>query len=295
MRTIPREFLRQITRAEWHVGGLKCQTLFALPPDFLRRLAEECVRLAPLGQDCRDHAGAYTQPYGSVRQFSLYNRSGDLSDRSHDYDPDPTGKKFAFANTAPALAAFIASLPGLLNVRLNCLGPGAGLSPHEESIWFSHGGQRYLRLRFHLPLLTNSASWVQLDGESFCFRAGSLYFFHQGCLHAVGNDGDSDRYHLVWDALLSQSVWDEMFGGGWAAQGMGAIPKSGAVDFFTGAVPVRAGFRSARSKVWARAVSHPLLGGLSRRLWRAHNQFRCALQLPLLNSVALASFSVGSK
>jgi hypothetical protein len=210
---IPRSFLHELIDANYHRGGLKCLELFTLSPEFLFSLRAEILRLAPLGVDSRRHKGAWTNPYGSVRQLSLYNRSGDTDDRSTDYDPNPYGKSFHLAAKCPALARFIGALPTLLNIRLNCLGHHSGLNEHEEEIFLIHKRKTYFRMRFHLPLFTHRNAMVTLDGEAFHFEAGKIYFFHNGCVHGAFNKSSTDRYHLVWDQLLDEKSYEAMFAG----------------------------------------------------------------------------------
>lgn len=210
---IPRDFLKSLLDANYHCGGLKCQALFQVSQDLLFSLRMEAMRIAPLSTTKDEHKGAWTRPYGSVRQFSLYNRSGDLFDRSTDYDPNPHGKMAHSSEKYPATARLIHSLPSLLNVRLNCLGHQSGLSEHEEEIFLKKGRKTFLRLRFHLPLFTHHRAMVSLDGQQFHFEAGRIYFFHNGCVHGAFNRSDTERYHLVWDQLLSEESYRAMFEG----------------------------------------------------------------------------------
>lgn len=210
---IPRSFLNSLIDANYHRGGLKCLQLFQLSSDFLFSLRMEALRIAPFSKTSEEHKGAWTRPYGSVRQFSLYNRTGDLFDRSTDYDPNPYGKHFHLAEKCPAIAHLIRSLPSLLNVRLNCMGQQSGLSEHEEEIFLHHRGETHLRLRFHLPLFSHHRAMVTLDGESYFFEPGKIYFFHNGCVHGAFNRSPMDRYHLVWDQILRVDSYRTMFEG----------------------------------------------------------------------------------
>jgi hypothetical protein len=209
--------LDRIARGNFHrPGGLKCAKLFSLDGEFFARLQSDIGRLvisnAPSEVANADHVTNWTKPYGRAVQFSLLNRSGRFDDTSVDHDRSVRNKSFHHAHEYPALGEFIALFPHAVNMRLNGMSPSGGLSPHEEHIVWRRGRRYYLRARFHLPIETNPHAVVLLDGDLFHFESGCIYFFNNGCIHSAKNEGETQRYHLVWDMLLTTDTIELMFG-----------------------------------------------------------------------------------
>lgn len=213
----PEELLIGIRDADAHRGGIRCLRVFRLERTLGRVLRGEVLRLceAEASSDVqeREHVTHWTRPVGAVRQFSLYNRSGDSADFRGDHDLSCRDKRFHFAARYPQLAVFVDSLPHLINFRVNVLGPGAGLSPHEEhSLFLSRSGSTAVRARFHLPIQTSRGARMMLEGDQYRFAPRTVYYFNQGCVHGADNPSGAPRIHLVWDQLLSQDVFDLAFG-----------------------------------------------------------------------------------
>jgi hypothetical protein len=212
----PKKVLNDIARANFHRGGLKTARLFRLEPDFFRRVREEVLRFVDLHRPSdvqgTGHVTNWTKPFGSVFQFSLLNRSGRVDDTSSDHDLSLDGKRFHFGSEFPALAAFVTAFPHAINMRLNAMGEKGGLSPHEEHpLRYRTDRDCWLTARFHLPVVTNPAVEVLLDGELFRLEEGSVFFFNNGCIHSAVNRGENVRYHLVWDMLLTRETYELMF------------------------------------------------------------------------------------
>lgn len=56
--------------------------------------------------------------------------------------------------------------------------------------------------RVHVPLVTNPGCWMQWEGwERVHFSAGNAYNFNTLTPHSVGNDGDSERVHFIFEVL----------------------------------------------------------------------------------------------
>lgn len=206
-----------IARGEFHrADALKCADLFTLDPSFYSALTDELSRLvsrnAPSEVHDKDHPSNWTRPTGKAIQFSLFNESGDFADSSGIGSIATKGKRFHHATTYPALADFIAMFPHLINMRLNGLGANSGLAPHKVNSSWWQGRRWYFTVRFHLPIVTNPQALVLLDGDLFHFQPGRVYFFHNGCIHSAYNGGETERFHLIWDMLLTQETVDRMFG-----------------------------------------------------------------------------------
>lgn len=223
--------LSGIRDADAHRGGVSCLRLFRVERALGLALREEVDRLCD-GEPSsdvqeREHVTHWTRPSGAVRQFSLWNRSGDFADFSEDHDLSCRGKAFHHAQRYPRLAAFVGSFQQAINFRVNWLGPGAGLAPHEEhSLFISQAGTPAVRARFHLPLRTSLGARMMLAGALYRFSPRTLYYFNQGCVHGADNPGDMPRVHLVWDQLLTAAAFAQMFGNAPAPDGLQRLPEA---------------------------------------------------------------------
>lgn len=212
------EFLRDFRRAYQHRGGVKALALGTLDPEWFGQLQTE-MRWVTDTQASSDvgmaeHTTNWTRPVGVARQFSLYNPSGKPDEYLSDFAPPAkVGKKLVFPQLQ-ATARF-ARLFGdeLWNLRLNGLGNASKLSLHEEDPIEPLRGGRSYKARFHLPVFTSGRAEMLLDGESFHFEEGRLYFFHHGCVHAAINNDDAPRYHIVLDCLLTPELYGRIFPG----------------------------------------------------------------------------------
>lgn len=226
----PSAVLRRIlAAARGAPDGLRVLRLFDLPPDEAAALADEARRLcgleSPSAVTDEGHVTNWTGPQGHVVQFSLVNRSGRLDDFTEDHDLSCLGKYFAHRDRYPALGRWLDGIPHLVNARLNVLGPGSSLQPHQEHVVFrTAGGGVGARLRFHLPLVTSDGAELLLDGEVHNLDARSVYFVNHGCAHAARNGGDADRLHLVWDLLLTAEAHAWAFAGGHGRPGAPVEP-----------------------------------------------------------------------
>jgi Aspartyl/Asparaginyl beta-hydroxylase len=225
------DLLAGIRNGNYHAGGIRSLRLFRVERDFARSLRRDVDRICANepGSDVQDaaHVTHWTRPKGRVLQFSLLNRSGDFADYRDDHDLSIRGKRFHHGERYPDLSRFIALFPHCLNFRINLLGPGAALRPHEEhSLFMSCAGTPAVRARFHLPVRTQAAARMRLDGQEFEFLPRTIYYFNQGCVHDAENRGTAARVHLVWDLLLTAEAFDLMFGSGVPPLGLHRIDPS---------------------------------------------------------------------
>ncbi|MGW3448812.1 aspartyl/asparaginyl beta-hydroxylase domain-containing protein [Streptomyces sp. NPDC001076] len=219
-----RAVLEGIRDADYHRPGIRCLRLFSAEPATLQALVADVARLRaerqPSYPSDSGHVTAWTRPRGGVEQFSLLNASGRCDDYSRDHDLSCFGKRFHHGGHYLALEALIAALPHLVNFRINVLGPGAVLPPHEEhSVVRAQDGTVGVRARFHLPLITNPGATLLLDGDVHHLQVGVVHLVNHGCVHAARNDGADERVHLVWDMLLTAAATGTMFGAGPAPAG----------------------------------------------------------------------------
>jgi hypothetical protein len=214
-----RAFIRGITRAYEHKGGIKALHLGTLAPEWFRQIQGECLWLVQQAGSsdvtATDHVTNWTRPTGAVHQFSLFNASGNSADAKGDFGDDAEARKKRLVFPQLEGIRRFAGLFGsaLRNLRLNGMGKSSALDAHEEqSISVTRFGTRHI-VRFHLPVFTNATARIYLDDEIFRFEEGRLYFFHHGCVHAASNGAAEPRYHLVLDCFLSLELFRCLFPG----------------------------------------------------------------------------------
>lgn len=212
----PTEVLRRLAAGNYHhEDGLRAYLLGAVDPavfmDLLNDMRELVDSAPPSVVREGEHVTGWTQPQGEVKQWSLFNTHGDTSDTRDDFRYDNLADKRAV--DLPGISALVEGLPDLVNMRMNLIGPGSFLRPHEEPLDRDLGdGRVALRARFHLPLRTTRKALMLADGDLFHFEAGRVYLFNNGCVHSATNEAKSDRVHLVWDQLMTERAVDAMFG-----------------------------------------------------------------------------------
>jgi Aspartyl/Asparaginyl beta-hydroxylase len=158
------------------------------------------------------HPSNKTKPTGNVVQFALLNNRGKFADTSEIGSRSIYGKRFHHAAEYPTLATFIGMFPHATSMRLLGMGPNGGLHPHKVNSSWRRGRNWYFTARFHLPIVTNPEALILLDGDLFHLQAGRVYFFHNGCVHSAYNRGETERFDLVWDMLMTQETIDLMSG-----------------------------------------------------------------------------------
>jgi Aspartyl/Asparaginyl beta-hydroxylase len=215
----PETFFRGLRADSGQAETIRCLQLLRLTASYFEQLRAEVMTLVHV-QPASDvghatHVTNWTRPRGVVRQFSLLNASGRFDDFSADHDASCFGKRFHGHASYPALGRFIDGFAHAVNFRVNLMGPGAQLSPHEECVMIrTRAGSIGARVRCHLPIATHPSAELMLDGGIYHLAPGIIYFVNHGCVHAARNSGQDDRIHLVWDLLLTRAAFELMFGDG---------------------------------------------------------------------------------
>ena len=83
------------------------------------------------------------------------------------------------------------------------LEPGAQIHPHRDLT----GASVNERIRFHLPLVTSQKVTFSVNGEDNIFMApGELWVLDTSYQHAVKNEGEESRIHIVLEAKLNSYI-----------------------------------------------------------------------------------------
>lgn len=89
-------------------------------------------------------------------------------------------------------------------VRLMRLAPGSLIKQHRDhDLSFEDG-----TVRIHVPVTTNEGVDFRLNGVRCAMPAGSAWYLRLSDPHSVANRGETDRVHLVIDAVVNGWVAD---------------------------------------------------------------------------------------
>ncbi len=97
----------------------------------------------------------------------------------------------------PIFERMMAHYPGRYrgNTLISKMVPGQRIEDHRDH---HEGG---CRIRIHVPLTTNLDAIFTIAGESFHMDVGHAYEIDPNEVHSVFNGGDTDRIHLIFNAV----------------------------------------------------------------------------------------------
>lgn len=149
--------------------------------------------------------GSETKVYHNGEWAGLSLRSqGGRFDRT---DPGGPGLEEFQDTTLMERTPYIGSVLRELNaplrsVRLLRLPAGGNIAEHRDT----YHGFEYGQLRLHVPIVTNDRVSTIIRGERWHWAPGELWYGDFGSPHAVHNEGDASRVHLVVDVLITPDV-----------------------------------------------------------------------------------------
>jgi hypothetical protein len=91
-------------------------------------------------------------------------------------------------------------------VRLMKLTPGSTIKPHDDHDLAAEQG----RVRLHIPVTTNADVDFRLNGTSIVMSEGECWYLRLRDTHSVANRGQTDRVHLVIDALVNPWLEEQL-------------------------------------------------------------------------------------
>jgi len=205
--------------------------LHRLSQGLFQRIQEEISQIMTTSSGANvlseKHPIAWVKAFGEAKSFSLITASGVLNDTSDLLNFDTRQKRFSQADKYPALADFIELFPHTTNWRINVLGPsdscdgkGSGFSPHRAFVMHEVADEEgnaktAFRMKFHLPVFAQTELVdMQQHDQSYEFELGDVYYFTNGCRHAVENRAAVPRVHIIWDMLLTEDTFERMLGEG---------------------------------------------------------------------------------
>lgn len=91
-------------------------------------------------------------------------------------------------------------------VRLMRLTPGSRIKEHADHDLAADWGEA----RIHVPITTNPGVTFLLNGTPVAMKPGEAWYLRLSDPHAVTNDGDTDRVHLVIDCKANAWLTDRL-------------------------------------------------------------------------------------
>ena len=204
-------------------GQFKVAPLFECETDLFSALRDEAMTLigaSPgqiLGQGhptalyVQANDPTWDMKAASIHQYSLYNSHNDLLFNDEDHHWHTSHRRFN--SKLPTLPKFFSKYFGhseLQNFRMQAIEGTGSLGRHREKIIGIPKRERHFKLRFHLPIVTNTNVQFELDNQSFSMNAGTVYLFNQSCMHSVVNDGAELRVHLIFDCYLNAYILEKI-------------------------------------------------------------------------------------
>lgn len=101
------------------------------------------------------------------------------------------GKWLPSAHACPVTMQCLQSVPNLFLAGFSVLQPHCRIHPHV--------GYSNEVLRSHLGLVCPSASWIEVAGERYSWKAGEAVVFDDTQLHSAGNESETARIVLIAD------------------------------------------------------------------------------------------------
>ena len=147
---------------------------------------------------------AYSVDRGKVHQYvecaflrgnmGIWELSGDLSESNE--------LNSKFLHSLPYIKGFLESLPGVLGrVALLKLGSKSVIPIHRDNHkYFTQA------LRFHVPIRTNDKVFFFNNGNIFQMKEGEVWSIDNLGRHAVVNNGEEERLHMVIDIYIDNEV-----------------------------------------------------------------------------------------
>jgi len=113
----------------------------------------------------------------------------------------------AILNRTPYFRSVLAAIPCPLKaVRLMRLTPGSRIKEHEDHDLAADWGQA----RLHVPITTNPGVTFLLNRVPVAMAPGEAWYLRLSDPHAVTNDGDTDRVHLVIDCAANDWLIEQI-------------------------------------------------------------------------------------
>lgn len=174
-----------------------------LPFDFdVPLLQQEVNQLARQHWQLHYQTRHYEGNWSAIPLRSVDGRSDDIFISPL---PNTEYKDTAILQNAPYLQQVLSFFQcPLLAVRLLKLEAGATIKEHKDADLAFEKGE----IRVHIPVQTNNAVEFYLDKERMQLQEGECWYMNFNLPHSIYNKSNTDRIHLVIDAVVNDWVKD---------------------------------------------------------------------------------------
>lgn len=199
-------------------GDIKVLQLFrcndalftALRDEVMGIVARDPGQLLGAGHPTFDYVAkwdpTWTPVPGTISQYSLLNSKHDFRYFEEDHHWYANRRFNPSLKAVPAFVEHYFGSSDLQNFRIQAIAGGGELGMHRERIVAIPRREPDYKMRFHLPVVTNSGVRFVMDGEEFRMAVGHVCLFNQSCLHGVVNTGGALRVHCVFDVYLNDHI-----------------------------------------------------------------------------------------
>jgi hypothetical protein len=117
------------------------------------------------------------------------------------------GKQTGFVEKHPEIrkALDYFKCPIVMGVYYSML-PGTKLHPHRDL----DGTLEFGRLRFHIPVHTNPSVNFMVSHKRVPMAEGEMWALNTSYMHAVENNGQTDRVHFVVEVEANEWCWQQL-------------------------------------------------------------------------------------
>lgn len=174
-------------------------------PDRLREDLGRVVRTEWTRQHVYSAGGHSADSAADWRVLPLRSPGGDAGRTDAGGPGSEPFRDTEWMRRAPHLAELVHGLPAsVFSARLMSLAPGARVATHRDT----PVGFRYGRLRLHVPLVTNDGAVLVLDGRTYRWQPGTVWYGDFARPHSIANTGTAARVHLVIDCAVTPRLLD---------------------------------------------------------------------------------------
>ncbi len=164
------------------------------------RLQQEVNALAARHWQLHYQKLHYEGNWSAIPLRSINGRADDIFISPQD---DVQYKETSLLSSAPYIQEVLAVFQCPLQaVRLLKLDAGAHIKEHKDADLAFEKGE----IRIHIPVCTNEDVEFLLDKERMNLKEGECWYMNFNLPHAIHNKGNTNRIHLVIDAVVNDWV-----------------------------------------------------------------------------------------
>ncbi|SKB15748.1 hypothetical protein PL11201_80057 [Planktothrix sp. PCC 11201] len=151
--------------------------------------------------------GHFDNIYGGWKSIGLITSGGEVGETRNEsmtnkpYAPTPA------LEFCPYIKKFLDDLPTQkTRIRFMSLAPGAIIDWHHDNMLTVDKMTGATEARFHIPIITNPKISFKMCHDICKWEAGNFYYADFSFPHAVKNNSNESRIHLVMDLMPNDEI-----------------------------------------------------------------------------------------